>query len=83
MNEPGKRRDVQTGTNAGTELCGEREAARRLGLSVGTLRRRRQLRQPPAWVKLGFRVVYRIQDLEAFIAANVIAVPPARDRSAQ
>lgn len=58
------------------ELIDEREAARRLGLSVATLRRRRLFRQPPAWVKLGSRVLYRQTDLAAFIEANV--VPPAQ-----
>jgi hypothetical protein len=62
-----------------TKLCDERQAARRLGLSIATLRRRRQNRQPPIWVKLGFRVFYREQDLESFIEANVVCLP---DRSA-
>lgn len=55
-----------------TELFNEREAARRLGLSVATLRRRRLNQQSPAWVKLGDRVLYRIQDLESFIEAHLI-----------
>ena len=58
-----------------TELCDEREAARRLGLSVATLRRRRRHQQPPVWVTLGFRIFYRTQDLESFIAANVVCLP--------
>ncbi len=57
------------------ELCDEREAARRLGLSVATLRRRRLRRQPPVWAKLGSRVLYRKQDLESFIEANVVRLP--------
>lgn len=58
-----------------TELFNEREAAQRLGLSVATLRRRRQHRQPPIWVKLGSRIFYRKQDLESFIEANVVCLP--------
>jgi predicted DNA-binding transcriptional regulator AlpA len=54
------------------ELFNEHEAAGRLGLSVATIRRRRLFRQPPAWVKLGSRVLYRNSDLEAFIEANVV-----------
>jgi hypothetical protein len=70
---PGKQEDpVRCGPDSFTELCDEREAARRLGLSVATLRRRRRLQQPPVWVKLGFRVLYRKQDLEFFIDANLI-----------
>jgi hypothetical protein len=63
---------IHLATDSFTELCDEREAARRLGLSIATLRRRRRLQQPPTWVKLGFRVLYRKQDLECFIDANLI-----------
>jgi hypothetical protein len=52
-----------------------------LGLSVAAMRRQRLLRQPPAWVKLGGRVLYRSGELEAFINANVVqlACAPHRD----
>jgi predicted DNA-binding transcriptional regulator AlpA len=63
--------------NTETELLNEREAARRLGLSVATMRRRRLLRHPPAWVKLGARVLYQSEELAAFVDANVVRVPPA------
>lgn len=56
------------------DLFDEREAARRLGLSVATMRRRRLLRQPPAWVKLGGRVLYRSVELTAFVEANIVEV---------
>ena len=58
-----------------TDLLNEREAAQTLGLSVATLRRRRLLRQPPLWAKLGSRVLYRKQDLEAFVEANLVSLP--------
>ena len=63
-----------TTANTGGEmgLFNEREAARRLGLSVGTMRRRRLFRAPPAWVKLGGRVLYRKSDLDAFVEAHVV-----------
>lgn len=64
-----------------TELLNEREAARRLGLSVATLRRRRLNLKPPVWVKLGGRVLYRGQDLESFIEANVVRLPEGTQRS--
>ncbi len=54
------------------ELFDEREAARRLGLSVATLRRRRLLRQPPTFVKLGGRVLYRQSDLGTLIEENLV-----------
>jgi hypothetical protein len=63
-----------------TELLNEREAAHWLKLSVGTMRRRRLLRMPPGWVKLGSRVLYRKQDLEAFVNANVVRLPTGDPR---
>ncbi len=54
------------------EMFPDIEAARRIGLSVATLRRRRLLRQPPAYVKLGGRVLYRARDLDAFVEANLV-----------
>jgi hypothetical protein len=54
------------------QLFDEREAARQLGLSVATMRRRRLFRQPPAWLKLGSRVLYRAAELEAFVEASVV-----------
>jgi predicted DNA-binding transcriptional regulator AlpA len=62
--------------NTETGLLNEREAARRLGLSVATMRRRRLLRHPPAWVKLGARVLYQSEELAAFVDANVVRLPP-------
>jgi hypothetical protein len=54
------------------ELLNEKEAAKCLGLSVATLRRRRLLRQPPVWVKLGARALYRSEDLASFVMANLV-----------
>jgi hypothetical protein len=83
MNRPPGRpgSPVQSTTDAPTQLCDEREAARRLGLSVATLRRRRLNQQPPIWVKLGGRVLYRKQDLESFIEANVVRLPKESGKS--
>jgi hypothetical protein len=59
--------------NPATEnLLNEHQAAQRLGLSVASLRRRRLLQLPPAYAKLGARVAYRPQDLDEFIAANIV-----------
>jgi len=55
-------------------LRNEHEAARRLGLSVATMRRRRLLKLPPRWAKLGGRVLYREVDLDAFVEANLVPV---------
>jgi hypothetical protein len=63
--------------DSSAELFNERDAARFLGLSVSTLRRRRLLRQPPAWVKLGARVLYKKKDLESLIDASMVHVANA------
>ncbi|MFD0985506.1 helix-turn-helix transcriptional regulator [Methyloligella solikamskensis] len=46
------------------------DVARRLNLSVSTLAKMRLSGAGPAYSKLGRRVVYRLDDLEAWIAAN-------------
>jgi hypothetical protein len=66
--------------NSPTDLFDEHEAARRLGLSVSTMRRRRLLRQPPSWVKLGGRVLYRSVELDAFVDSNVVQLIPTPRR---
>jgi hypothetical protein len=53
-------------------LVDEYEAARRLGLSVSSIRRRRLLHQPPVWVKLGARVLYRPRDLQDLVDRSVV-----------
>lgn len=49
---------------------GQREVAARWRLSVRTLERWRSRRQGPPFLKLGGKVVYRIEDVEAFEAAQ-------------
>lgn len=57
------------------ELINERQAAAYLGVSVATLRRWRRLGKPPAWVKLGDKLVrYRACELERFVSANQCGV---------
>ena len=53
------------------KLKNEEEAAELLGLSVGSLRRRRLLRQSPVYVRLGSRILYRPSDLISFVASGV------------
>lgn len=52
----------------------DREAARILGLGRGLLRKQRTLRDPNGvpYVRVGRRVVYRVADLERFLAARVL-----------
>jgi predicted DNA-binding transcriptional regulator AlpA len=47
-----------------------RHLAARWGLSVRTLERWRSLRQGPPFLKLGGRVTYRLEDIEAYEAAQ-------------
>jgi hypothetical protein len=44
--------------------------ANRWGLSIRTLERWRYLNQGPAFLKLGGRILYRLEDVEAFEAAQ-------------
>lgn len=75
MSELTVKRDRDHRSDGWADLCSEREAAELLHLSVATLRRRRRLRQPPVWTKLGARVFYRRRDLESFIESNVVCLP--------
>ena len=51
------------------QLMTERDAARRMGLSVRTLQKWRLLGQGPCYLKLGQAVRYDPDDLEAFVQA--------------
>lgn len=51
----------------------QRDLADRWRMSGRTLERWRLLRQGPPFLKLGGRVVYRIEDIEAFEAAQLEA----------
>jgi hypothetical protein len=48
----------------------QRHLAARWGVSARTLERWRSRHQGPAFLKLGGRVAYRIEDIEAFEAAQ-------------
>jgi hypothetical protein len=50
------------------ELLTEHDVARILKLSVATIRRRRLLRQPPTWIKIGASVRYKPSSIAAFLA---------------
>lgn len=51
-------------------LLNTRQAAARCGLSPRTLEKRRVVGGGPLFVRLGGAVRYRLEDLEAWIAAN-------------
>jgi hypothetical protein len=52
----------------------DREAARILGLGRGLLRKQRSTRDPNGvpYVRVGRRVVYRLADLERYLAARAL-----------
>jgi predicted DNA-binding transcriptional regulator AlpA len=58
------------GANPDDRLIDEREAARRLGLKVATLRRWRWARRGPRWVKIGAAVRYEPPEITALIEAG-------------
>lgn len=45
----------------------EHEAGRILGFSVKTLQKRRWLRQPPVFLKVGRKIRYRLSDLRTYL----------------
>lgn len=61
-------------------LISEKECARLLGVCVSNLRRRRQLKQPPQWVKIGGRVLYQPDILRSFIRTSIVFLPPVLPR---
>jgi hypothetical protein len=47
------------------------QLARRWSISPRTLERWRWLRQGPAYLRIGGRIVYRLEDIEGFEAASI------------
>lgn len=56
------------------ELLTTRELSRRYGISVGTVQNWRSQGRGPTYVKLGRSVRYRVEDIEAFVQANRVAL---------
>ena len=59
----------------------EKAAARYAGLSVSTLRKRRRLGLPPIYMRVGRRIVYAKQDIDAFLGASRVDREPAGSQS--
>ena len=57
------------------------DLARRWRMSERTLERWRWLGQPPRFLKIGGRVVYRLEDIEAFEAEQLRQRTPRRRKS--
>jgi hypothetical protein len=58
------------------------DLSRRWSISPRTLERWRWLRQGPPYIKVGGRVLYRLDDVEAFEAAQRRAPSPAGRKAA-
>jgi len=54
-----------------TKHLNQTELSQRWSLSPRTLERWRWMRQGPQYLKIGGRIVYRLEDIEAFEAAQV------------
>jgi len=59
----------------------ENAAAQYAGLSVSTLRKRRRLGLPPVYIRVGRRIVYAREDLDAFLRAGRVDREPAGSQS--
>lgn len=57
----------------------ERAAATYAGVSVSFLRKRRHLKLPPVYLRVGRRVVYARDDIDAFLQSQ--RVEPEESRS--
>ena len=66
-----------------TRHLNQRQLAERWGISPRTLERWRWIGQGPVHLKLGGRVVYRLQDVESYethhLHANTVSPLPARE----
>lgn len=61
-------------SNAPSSLMTEHEVARFFNVSLTTIRRRRLLRQPPEWIKIGASVRYRSEAIQRFVEDNLQAL---------
>ena len=57
-------------TMAEQELLKEQDVARKLRMSLATVRRWRLLKTGPPYIKIGASVRYRPEDLEAFVSSK-------------
>jgi predicted DNA-binding transcriptional regulator AlpA len=63
---------MDTTYKAVENLLNERDVARITGLSLGSIRRWRLLRQGPKFLKLNAAVRYRLSDLEAWLESRPV-----------
>jgi predicted DNA-binding transcriptional regulator AlpA len=76
---PGKDQ-VATANNTLGTLLNEHDVARITGLSVASVRRRRLFRQWPKYLKIGAAVLYKPEDISAWLEFAIQVEWPARKR---
>ena len=67
VKEIAQKRTIMNAINTLENLLNEHQVASIIGLSVASVRRRRLLRQGPAYIKIGAAVRYRPEDLSAWL----------------
>ena len=68
----------QQTANAVADRLNVENAARHLGLSASTLNKMRSEGRGPRYMRLGSRVFYRRQDLDAYVEAGVVETTDSR-----
>ncbi|WP_342316685.1 helix-turn-helix domain-containing protein [Lysobacter sp. FW306-1B-D06B] len=68
----------QQTVNAVADRLSVENAARHLGLSASTLNKMRSEGRGPRYMRLGSRVFYRRQDLDAYVEAGVVETTDSR-----
>ncbi len=53
-----------------TPLLNEKEASKKLGMTVAALRRWRLEMRGPTFIRVGTRIRYREEDLESYVESN-------------
>ena len=56
-----------------TKPLNAKEAAAYVHSTEATLRQWRYLGKGPSWIKWGSRVLYRVEDLDAYLDANTVS----------
>jgi len=69
---------MATASNTLGILLTERDVARMTGLSVGTVRRWRLLRQGPKYLKLGAAVRYKPEDISTWLESRPTGGEPTK-----
>jgi predicted DNA-binding transcriptional regulator AlpA len=72
---------MATNHNTIQNLLNEHDVARIAGLSISSVRRRRLLKLPPKYIKIGAAVRYRPSDVDEWIDAAAASTPAVSEAS--